>query len=68
MGQEKGQNQWKTHEFLNFDVMMHKREGVYLVSLNSMSMFQIQIYFRRMWETPQKQTYRLNAVSYSSEI
>jgi len=32
MGQEKGQNQWNSHEFLNFDDTIHTRAGLYLTS------------------------------------
>jgi len=38
MGQEKGQNQWKSRKFRNFDDMMHiNRAGLYLAQLVSMS-------------------------------
>ena len=42
MGQEKGRNQWKSHEFLSFDDMKYNRAGLYLSSLDSTSMLQIQ--------------------------
>jgi len=34
MSQEKGRNQWKSHEFLNFDDIIHKT-GLHLTWLDS---------------------------------
>jgi len=41
MGQEKGLDQWKSHEFLYFDDMIHERAGLHIGSLDNTSMFQI---------------------------
>ena len=41
MDEEKFRNQWKSHEFLNFDDMTHKWAWLYLASMDSMSMLQI---------------------------
>ena len=42
MDQEKGRNQWKLHEFFNFDDMIYKRAALYLASLDNMPMLQSQ--------------------------
>jgi len=57
-----------THKFLNFDDMMHKKESLYLATLNSMWYKYTQdLQFLRMWDIPLKQTYKVNVVIYSSE-
>ena len=72
MGQEKGQNQWKSHKFLNFDDMSWYIRGQaftlhHWIVCDPNTNNKQDTQFRRMWETPLKPTYRLNPVIYRSE-